>query len=141
MGKELRAMAIFEDVVGESEDYGAIPAHTKFFTAADTDFLLKKKVGCVSEIPAADEKNLGTVILLTDKQTGYNFMHFYKCIFNNGRYEWKDLNNGTILPVGNCTNIRGYLMDGGSTCARIVSTSGPTNWVSVDRRRFVVGLH
>ena len=117
MGKELRAMAIFEDVVGESEDYGAIPAHTKFFTAADTDFLLKKKVGCVSEIPAADEKNLGTVILLTDNQTGYNVMHFYKCIFNNGRYMWKDLNNGTILPVGNCTNIRGYLMDGGSTCA------------------------
>ena len=111
-------MAIFEDVVGESEDYGAIPAHTKFFTAADTDFLLKKKVGCVSEIPAADEKNLGTVILLTDKQSGYNFMHFYKCIFNNGRYEWKDLNNGgAVLPCGNCTNIRGYLMDGGSTCA------------------------
>lgn len=118
MGKELREMAIFEDVVGESEDYGAIPALTKFFTAADTDFLLKKKVGCVSEIPAADEKNLGTVILLTDKQSGYNFMHFYKCIFNNGRYEWKDLNNGgAVLPCGNCTNIMAMIIDEGSTCA------------------------
>jgi len=107
-------MEIFEDVVGESEESGAIPARTKSYTAADIDFLLKKKVGCVSELPAAGASNLGAVLLLTDSQTGYTLMHFYKCILSNGNYKWKDLNDQLC---GNCTNISALRMDGGATCA------------------------
>ena len=37
-------MATFEDIVGEPEKYGNIPLRTKFYTAADIDFILKKKL-------------------------------------------------------------------------------------------------
>ena len=112
--KESQAMATFEDVVGEPEDYGAIPARTKSYTAADVDFLLKKKIGCVSELPTANENNLGIVLLLTDNQPEYDVMHFYKCVRNGDSYKWKDLHD---FPCGNCTNISAIRMDGGATCA------------------------
>lgn len=129
-------MATFEDIVGEPEKYGNIPLRTKFYTAADIDFILKKKVGCVSELPAADESNLGTVLLLIDNQTGYNLMHFYKCILSDGSYKWKDLNSS--LPCGNCTNISAMRMDGGATCAikwndPVVTDVSPGDYVTVDQ--------
>lgn len=128
-------MAIFEDIVGAPEKYGNIPLCTKSYTAADIDFILKKKVGCVSELPAADERNLGTVLLLIDNQTGYNLMHFYKCVLSNGSYKWKDLNG---LPCGNCTNISAMRMDVGATCAikwndPVVTDVSPGDYVTVDQ--------
>ena len=129
-------MAIFEDIVGEPEKYGNIPLCIKSYTAADIDFLLKKKVGCVSELPTADESSLGAVLLLTDSQTGYNLMHFYKCILSNGSYKWKDLN--ASLPCGNCTNISALRMDGGATCAikwndPVVASVSAGDYVTVDQ--------
>ena len=129
-------MAVFEDVIGESEDYGAIPARTKSYTAADVDFLLKKKIGCVSELPTANENNLGIVLLLTGNQPEYNLMHFYKCVRNGDSYKWKDLH--ARLPCGNCTNITAVRMDGGATCAikwsDPVDESAPVgDWTTVDK--------
>ena len=129
-------MTIFEDVVGESEENGTIPACTKSYTAADIDFLLKKKVECVSELPTATKSNLGVVLLLTDSQPGYSVMHFYKCVLNGDNYTWRDLN--ARLPCGNCTNINALRMDGGATCAikwndPVVAAVSTGDYVTVDQ--------
>ena len=112
----------YEDTIGEPDKLGSIPANgPKLYTAADVDFLLKGKISRTTSLPAASQALVDTVYLLTEEQSDYTKMHFYKCILDNGSYKWKDLN--AWRPCGDCTDIQAFRVNNGN--AYIITWKNP----------------
>lgn len=122
----------FEDVIGESENLGAIPAANRMYTAADIEYMIKDFVAGLSALPTANAKNLGKYVLLSGLQTGYTKGHVYKCISSTTEvegesvttYSWEDQNIGRF-PVGNCTNIMCIRVSGATTAS--IRWTGPSD--------------